>query len=233
MTQQYGQGFAYAVDIVFCIDVTGSMARVIEEVKNGALSLHKQLQGAMEKEGKSIAQLRVKVVAFRDFADNASDALETGGFYTLPDQAGEFENFVRPLRAQGGGDEPESGLEALAVAIQSDWERGLDRRRHVVVVWTDASAHPIGSPAARAAHTYPSGIPMTYDDLFESWGYEGSQVATMEFSAKRLLIFAPDTTPWNVVQADWENTILVHSKAGSDVKEFELDEVIQAVANSV
>ena len=229
----YGQGFSYAVDIVFCIDVTGSMGPVIDQVKEGALALHERVQAAMQKQGKSITQLRVKVIAFRDFAHNADDALEVSEFFTLPMQSAEFKRFVRPLQARGGGDEPESGLEALALAIQSDWESGLDRRRHVIVVWTDASAHPIGTAGARAAHTYPRGIPVTEDDLFESWGYEGSQIATMEYSAKRLLIFAPDATPWNVIDAHWENVINVPSKAGSDVTDVELDEVIQAIANSV
>jgi hypothetical protein len=231
--QSYSQGFAYAVDIVFCIDCTASMTPVLDQVKNSALSLHQKLQSSMDEKGKAITQLRVKVIAFRDFAADGADALEIGGFYTLPDQAGDFEKFVRPLGPRGGGDEPESGLEALALAIQSDWERGLDRRRHIIVMWTDASAHRIGSPEARAVSSYPTGIPTNDDDLFEMWGYEGSQTAVMEFSAKRLLLFAPDAYPWNLIPADWDNVIAVHSKAGNDVLEIELDEVIEAVANSV
>ena len=30
---------------------------------------------------------------------------------------------------------------ALALAVGSDWEKGLDRRRHVIVMFTDAPAH--------------------------------------------------------------------------------------------
>ncbi len=116
----------------------------------------------MAKKGKAISQLRLKVIAFRDFGDDASNAVEETGFLHLPSQARDFEDFVRGIDATGGGDIPESGLEALALAINSPWETGLDRRRHVIVMFTDAPAHPLArwaSPrrptrrASRAAST--------------------------------------------------------------------------------
>jgi hypothetical protein len=229
----YSGGFRYAVDIVFCIDVTGSMTPVIDAVKNNVRSFHDLLRSAMAEKSKSISQLRVRVIAFRDFADNASDAIEMTDFLMLPEQGSEFEMFVRKLRANGGGDEPESGLEALAVAISSPWERGLDRRRHVIAMFTDASAHPLGDPAARRASTYPQSTPATVDELFERWGYVSSQEATMENAAKRLLLFAPDTLPWNVIAADWNNTIFLPSKAGDGLEEIEMEEIINAIANSI
>jgi hypothetical protein len=224
-------GLGYAVDIVFCIDVTGSMAPVIDTVKDGAISFHKRLESAMAAKNKAISQLRLRVVAFRDFADNPHDAIEASAFWHIPEQTSEFETFVRGLRAGGGGDEPESGLEALALAIASDWERGLDRRRHIIAMFTDASAHPLGHGAG--ASTYPQQIPPTIDDLFEQWGYGSSQSATMENAAKRLLLFTPDTTPWNVMAADWNNTIYFPSQAGSGLEEYEMNEIVDLIANSV
>jgi|SRR5215469_2837669 len=225
--------FRYAVDIVFCIDVTGSMTPVIDAVKNNVRSLHTRLSTAMGEKSKSISQLRVRIVAFRDFADNPSDAIEQTEFLVLPDQLTEFENFVHGLRATGGGDEPESALEALSIAIDSQWERGLDRRRHVIAMFTDASAHPLGDPAARAAPTYPESIPASIDGLFDRWGYAAAQSATMEHGAKRLLLFAPDTGPWNIIAADWGNTIFLPSKAGDGLEEYEMDQIIDVIANSI
>jgi hypothetical protein len=233
MTTTNSVGFRYAVDIAFCIDVTGSMHPVIDVVKTNALAFHDKLLAVLAKKDKAIAQLRVRVIAFRDFADRAEDALETTDFLTLPDQDAEFARFVNGLRATGGGDEPESALEALAVAIDSPWERGFDRRRHVIVMFTDASAHPLGDPAARATRTYPQSIPSSIDDLFETWGYASSQGAAMENAAKRLLIFAPDADPWNVIAADWNNTIFLQSKAGDGLEEREMEEIINAIANSI
>jgi hypothetical protein len=221
----------YAVDIVFCIDVTGSMYPVLDQVKEGALTFHKRLEESMAAKDKAISNLRLRVVAYRDFRDNASDALQQSPFYAVPEQVGEFEAFVRRLSAGGGGDEPESGLEALAVALGSDWERGLDRRRHIVALFTDASAHPLG--VGNSASTYPQAAPATIDDLMEMWGYSGSQSAPMENAAKRLLLFAPDTTPWNVIAADWNNTIYMPSRAGEGLNEYEFTEIIDAIGNSI
>jgi hypothetical protein len=211
--------------------VTGSMAPVLDTVKDGALSFHKRLEDAMATKGKAISQLRLRVITYRDFADNASDAIEFSDFWQIPDQIGEFESFVRRQRASGGGDEPESGLEALAMAIRSDWERGLDRRRHVIAMFTDASAHPLGTGAG--ARTYPADLPTSIDGLFEMWGYGSSQTAVMENAAKRLLLFAPDATPWNVIAADWNNTVYLPSRAGEGLEEVELAEIIDTIANSV
>lgn len=230
---EYSGGFKYAVDIVFCIDVTGSMSPVIDAVKENVRTFHSTLGSAMAEKGKAISQLRVRVIAYRDFADKPSNAIEATGFLTLPDQQGQFETFVQRLHATDGGDEPESGLEALSLAIDSDWERGLDRRRHVIAVFTDASAHPLGDPRARAAASYPSTAPATIDELFERWGYQSSQTSVMENSAKRLLLFAPDTSPWNVIAADWNNTIFLPSKAGDGLEEVEMQEIIDVIASSI
>jgi von Willebrand factor type A domain len=232
-TDDYSGGYTYAVDIVFCIDATGSMRPVIDAVKDNVRSFHDLLSSAMAEESKSISQLRVRVIAFRDFADNADDAIQCTDFLKLPQQRGEFEAFVSRLRADGGGDEPESALEALAVAIDSDWERGLDRRRHVIVMFTDASAHPLGDASVRAEPTYPQAAPASIDELFERWGYQSSQEASMENAAKRLLLFAPDTIPWNAIASDWDNTIFLPSRAGEGLEDHEMGEIINAIANSI
>lgn len=221
----------YAVDIVFCIDVTGSMYPVLDQVKEGALTFHKRLEESMAAKDKAISNLRLRVVAYRDFRDNAADAIQQSPFFSVPGQVGEFESFVSSLRAGGGGDEPESGLEALAEALSSEWERGLDRRRHIVALFTDASAHPLG--VGSSASTYPQSAPATIDDLMEMWGYSGSQSSAMENAAKRLLLFAPDTTPWNVIAADWNNTIYMPSRAGEGLNEYEFTEIIDAISNSI
>ena len=230
---QYSGNLRYAVDIVFCIDTTASMAPVIETVKSNALSFNDKLTAVMAEKGKSISQLRVKVIGFRDFGDRADDAIEETGFLSLPAESDEYERFVRKLEPRGGGDAPESGLEALALAIRAPWERGLDRRRHLIVMFTDAPAHKLGVAAASAGHYYPSSIAASEDELFEEWGYKSSQSPVMENSAKRLLLFAPDAEPWAQIAEDWNNTIFFPSQAGDGLNEWEMDEIIQTISNSL
>ncbi|MGW7355450.1 vWA domain-containing protein [Streptomyces sp. NPDC054802] len=231
--EQYQGNLQYAVDIVLCVDATGSMFPVLDTVKRSALQFHDRLNDVMAKKGKAISQLRLKVIAFRDFGDNASDAIEQTDFLHLPGQARDFESFVRGIDAGGGGDIPESGLEALALAINSPWETGLDRRRHVIVMFTDAPAHPLGTVGV-SAQSYPAEIPRSLDDLFEQWGYARSQTAVMEQSAKRLVLFAPDLAPWSdPIAEEWDLTLHFASKAGEGLEEFEMDEIIETIANSL
>lgn len=223
----------YAVDVVLCVDVTDSMRPVLETVKRNALSFHERLESAMRKKGRAISQLRLKVIAFRDFGDFADDALQETEFFAIPHEVTAFEKFLLELEPCGGGDVPESGLEALARAINSPWERGLDRRRHVIVVFTDAPAHPLGTPSAVAAPTYPPNIPRTMDELLERWGYARSQNAVMENSAKRLVLFAPDVEPWTNITDEWNLTLQFPSNAGHGLEEIEMDQIIDTIVNSL
>ena len=230
---QSNNALQYAVDIVMCIDATGSMAHTLEEVKGNALGFDRRLAEAMAGKGKAISQLRLKVIAFRDFGDRPEDAIQQTDFLVFPDQAPEYERFVKGLRPDGGGDVPESGLEALALALQAPWERGLDRRRHVVVVFTDAPAHPLGSPTQTRSRLYPQSIPRSMDALFEQWGFAQSGSALMENGAKRLLMFAPEESPWTEIADDWNNTLFFPSEAGEGLEEYEMDEIINTIANSL
>jgi Integrin beta chain VWA domain len=223
----------YAVDIVLCIDATLSMGPTLTNVKHSALTFPTRLATEMASKGRGISSLRLKVIAFRDFGDRADDAIEESRFLSVSADLDEFERIVRGLQPSGGGDEPESGLEALALAMAAPWEQGLDRRRHVIVLFTDASAHPLGDPRQAAAPTYPRTMPSSLDDLFSQWGHGQSQHALMENSAKRLLIFAPEVYPWNDIADDWNHTLFFPSTAGDGLEEWEMDEIIATIANSL
>ncbi len=76
------------------------------------------VQTNLTEKGKNVDQLRVRVLAFRDFEADGAAALEESPFYTLPAERAGFSDFVNGLLAEGGGDAPESGLEAVALADQ-------------------------------------------------------------------------------------------------------------------
>jgi len=104
------RGLTYAVDIVFCIDATGSMTPIIDQVKANALRFYDDVQSNLTAKGKNVDQLRVRVIGFRDFAADGAAALDESPFFTLPDERADFSAFVNGLVAEGGGDAPESGL---------------------------------------------------------------------------------------------------------------------------
>lgn len=132
----------YNVDIVMCIDATGSMAPIIDEVKSNAISFYQKYIEEMEVNDMDVAQLRIKVIAFRDYACDDEPMTESQ-FFTLPDQNEEFRVFLNNIEAKGGGDFPENAFEAIATALKSDWVTEGPRRRHIIVVFTDAPAPTI------------------------------------------------------------------------------------------
>jgi hypothetical protein len=48
----------------FCVDVTGSMTPILDEVKANALRFYSDVQANLTTKGKTIDELRVRVVAW-------------------------------------------------------------------------------------------------------------------------------------------------------------------------
>ena len=128
---------------VFAIDATESMQPLIDKVKSLTLSFREELEKGLKENRRIIKNLRIKVIVFRDYYVDDKYAMEESRFFILPEEKQEFYNFVSKIKAGGGGDEPESGLEALALALRSDFVKDGDKKRHVIVLFTDASAHPL------------------------------------------------------------------------------------------
>lgn len=172
-----------SVDVVMCIDVTGSMSNIISTVKRNALDFYDLFKASCEEEGITLTGLNTQVITFGDKNVDGDGWLTSSPTYLLPEQKTEFEGFVNPLYANGGGDTPESGLEALDLAFKkTDWGADDGYHRQVVILWTDApylnvapfTDQNIGDLEARW-NTLPSGrrmilfAPSGYGD-----GYEGN-----------------------------------------------------------
>ncbi len=89
------QGVKYAVDLVICIDGTGSMRHLIEQVKSSALKFYQLLEAEMTKQTKKIDRLRTRVIVFRDYwEDSADQVMQCSEFFDLRSQSSDFDNFV-------------------------------------------------------------------------------------------------------------------------------------------
>ncbi len=207
--QGWGQGGAnYPIDIVFCIDVTGSMQDCIENVKKMAVNFKDEFLEKMKELGKQCTGgIRTKVVAFRD--EKIGEKKEVSPFYTMPEQEDDFRAFVNGLKAYGGGDEPETSYEALIEAFKSEWVKEGAKRRWVTVLLTDASAHP-----------------EKLAELVDTWN-------GLEYNFKRLVIFAPDHPTWTDFAGQAQNTTYYQSKAGEGLSEQDKDAILAAIAGSV
>lgn len=61
-------------------------------------------------------------------------------------------------------------MEALALALRSDFVKDGDKKRHVIVLFTDASAHPLEQQEDGVPSNYPSNMFKNLGDLYEAWG---------------------------------------------------------------
>lgn len=207
--QDWGQGGAnYPIDIVFCIDVTGSMHDCIENVKKMAVNFKDDFLAAMQEAGKECSGgIRTKVIAFRD--EKIGENMNVSPFFTMPEQEGDFKAFVGDLKEAGGGDDPESAYEALIEAFKSDWVKDGAKRRWVTVMFTDAPAHP-----------------ENLEKLVDEWN-------GLEHNFKRLVIFAPDHPSWTEVVGQGSNIVFLPSKAGEGLEEHDKQAILKALAASV
>ncbi len=222
----------YAIDLVFVIDATGSMEPVIGEVKKLVHGFTDRLRSTMAAEGKGLQDVWVRVITFRDLGDEGSRALSASHFFELPREEAALRDFVEAISASGGGDEPESGLEALWLAMRSSW-RNVLRSRHIVVVLTDASAHPL-SKYSFPSHLFQDGTTAPHDlaEMKKQWGvFPDSGV--MNAQARRLVLFAPNATPWHEIGEHWENTMWLPSRAGEGCTGTDLDAILRSIAKSV
>lgn len=224
------QGLTYNVDIVMCIDCTGSMGGLLDTVKANALKFYPDLKARCDAKGKEISDLRIRVIGFRDLGYDKDKAITDSGFLTIPEQEDKFKEIVNSFVASGGGPEPESGLEALAMAINSDWTHDGDKRRHVIVVWTDASTHELGE-TGKDNPQYPSEAPTNFDELTDWW--EDEQGGKMSRSSKRLVIFAPDASKWTEIGLNWNNTIHHPAKAGTGLEDVDYETILSTIVNSI
>lgn len=217
---------------MFCLDCSGSMGPVIGLVKDTVLKITSDLVDKYKKKGKHVKELRVRIVAFRDLA-NDLDSLEISEFFLFEPSTHreDFKSFLNRLEPSGGGDEPESALEALAIAIGSDWTDKGDRQRHLIVMFTDASAHKLEDRIGAIPSQFSDVVPADLNGLTDNW--DGGQATKLKKAARRLIIFGPDAYPWNEISDAWGQTVYLPSQAGKGLEDVEYSTILDTLTNGI
>jgi hypothetical protein len=138
-------------DIVFVVDISGSMAPCIDALRQNIETFVGSLSSGDANNAAPVKDWRAKVVGYRDIEAAESDGLPWIVDNQFVRDPAELKSQLAALQANGGGDEPESLLdtlykvatmEATAKGAQTvepgKWRYRSDAAR-VVVVFTDAS----------------------------------------------------------------------------------------------
>jgi len=238
------------VDLVFVIDATRSMQTTIDMVKESALTFQEKLYEYMKEAKRNIKNLRIKVIWFRDFYYDGNYAYDESKFFELPEEKEEFRDFVNGIKEAGGGDAPESGLEALTLAMRSDFVQEGDKKRHIIVLFTDDAAHPFEdyeSLTAEAAKKgckptmYPENMPENISEFFNAWEGNGmnedvfagdSGESKLDASGRRMVLFAPNEYPWSDMEVELSYVIRKDIVTGHGGSELDMDDVFSLIACS-
>ena len=217
------------VDIVFCIDGTGSMAPCIDNVKTNAKRFHMEFVSKMTDLNSEIDSMRVKVIVFRDYKDDGDEAMVESRFFELDQDQEDFEEFLAGVTANGGGDNPENGLEALYYAMQSDFTTGI-KDRQVIVLFTDADALPLKERAGEG--NYPSDM-VDMDGFYKTWACQSqTSGSNLRERNKRLVMFAPEKTVYEELKTTMNRSFFKSVDMASGLEDIDFQEIINLIAAS-
>src|SRR5262245_12400832 len=119
------------VEVVFCLDTTGSMGGLIDGAKAKIWSICNQIAG-----GKPTPDLKVGLVAYRDRGDEYVTKV-----FDLSDDLDAIHGHLKKFVAAGGGDAPESVNQALDDAVNKiKWSDDKKTLRIIFLVG-DAPPH--------------------------------------------------------------------------------------------
>ena len=215
------------IDIVFCIDGTGSMTPCIEMVKEHALRFHKELKDCIEANRGKMSSLRIKVIVFRDYEYDGDNTMQISEFFELSagDEA-EYKSYLDNVVAQGGGDAPENGLEAIYFAMKSSFKAGPNDRQ-IIVLFSDTDALKLG--ARKGCPNYP-------DDMVDEQGFKdmwncSSQTGTLNKSLRRLVIIAPPGSYYEKIIEPLEDCYYLPTE-DLGLKDVNFNDVIKIIEKS-
>ena len=235
-----------SVDIFFVIDSTGSMKPIIDVVKRLSLTFHEDMKPYLKAKGRVIETLRIKVSSFRDFYYDGDQAYVESKWFNLPEEVEDFSAFVNGIEAKGGGDDPETSLEALTLAMRTDWNMDGEKKRHVTVLFTDNEAHKLENHDELVktselkgckVTSYPANMPATLTDFYNEWSKgslcQDDAVSVEAYKAKRLCIFGPSVYPWCELEQDLENTIRKNIDIDKGGAELTIEDVYSMIAETM
>uniref|UniRef100_A0A0G4I9D3 Alpha-type protein kinase domain-containing protein n=1 Tax=Chromera velia CCMP2878 TaxID=1169474 RepID=A0A0G4I9D3_9ALVE len=144
---------AEAIDLLFAVDSTGSMASHIAAVKEKIHEIVKRIRATNPS-----LSLRLGFIAYRDHSDGPK-RVETLPFTSDVD---DFTRFVGSVAATGGADEAEDIAGALQVANNFLWQQATKILFHIGDAPCHGSRFHVG-----AGDSYPGGCPRGVDIILE------------------------------------------------------------------
>lgn len=111
------------IDVVFLLDVTGSMGPYIAEAKRMVADITKKIQTDND------LDIRIALAVYRDHPPQDYSFTSKGHDFVTPD---EFTALLTEYYAAGGGDFPEAVYDGINEVFGFSWRRGSDRAVYLI-----------------------------------------------------------------------------------------------------
>lgn len=146
------------LDLVFCVDLTGSMGGLIASARAHVGRVLDALKAELKDD------LRVGFVGYRDHSDGPQKLLQTEPLTTDVERV---RKIIDGVKVDGGGDAPEAVYAGLVQCLELAWREGSYR---VVILIGDAPPHGVGA-AGDSYRVDPTGLSL--DDMANRMETEG------------------------------------------------------------
>lgn len=217
------QTYRTATRFLFVIDLTGSMDDFSLMIKDFLKNAYQKIIAALGDAGREVDQIEIQLATFRDFfEESGEEAFHMSKVFNLSTEQEAFNKEVESLNWYGGGDDPESSLQALRMAIgrSEKLETDATKKRFIVFLFTDNPSHSFEEIEKRGGierySSYPiEELPKTLDEF---WGeYHNTQGGIFEKGAGvklkdvRLNLFVPeDASPFDAEHmGGWDNVSII------------------------
>jgi hypothetical protein len=159
------------LDLVFCMDCTGSMGPYINKAKESIKSIVNKIT---DKSG--CDDLLFGLVAYRDHPPQENTYITKK--FNFTNNLETMQNYLIDLKANGGGDGPEALTSALYEINTLEWRTDSTK---IVIIISDAPPHGLGEYDDR----FPNGDPNGYDPI----------IITKELASKGITIYTVGCEP--------------------------------------
>jgi len=174
-----------------------------------------------------VTGVNVQIITFRDLECDA-EALEKTNFFELPSDQYYFERGLANIVPRGGGDNKESGLEALYTAMLTNWKARGSNDRQLIALFTDSDA--IGFTEKRDRTGYPD----MFDEnkFIETWMCHSGNATTLQERNKRLVMFAPEGSVYKKLQGTLNRSVFNPVIPLGGMKDIDFTDIIKTLCAS-
>lgn len=190
----------YAVDVVFCLDSTASMDGILAVTKDQIKSIAREVEVGFKDKNKPLRSFRARVIEFRDLVEDGDrqmvehDWISLLGAADSPETAA-LEALLANIKAEGGGDDAESALDALCRALDSSWYEPPSgeavKVRKVVVLFTDNPPRALDASSRKAGEEQMSDTEVVI----------GRLTAAMKSNELRTAVVGPECPEFQALQS--------------------------------